>query len=128
MYKAIFKYTLIVCAVLLIGQLDINQKQIGSYFASGLKDLTEWIGEKIAENELVAKVIHPKGLDHWFPLGDMNRKGVSLRGNRASLGPQELEDSELDDAGIEPDNEQDELSENEGEIETDDAEVMAILP
>lgn len=130
MYKTVIKYLLIICAVLILGQLDINQRQLGSYFTSGLKAFAGWTASRLAENPLFAKIAHPKGLDQWFPFGEMSRKKSPVREIRAGLGGQE----DIEDGDVEEDEESlaepDEFSVNEIEPEPkpDDAAVMAILP
>lgn len=128
MYKSALKYCFIVCAVLFVGQIDINQRQLGSYFASGIKGLVAWTGDRLLENPIINKVIHPKGLNHWFPFGEMSRRNPSLVGFQASVGPIIDDKNKLNEEDDEPLNETEDISETEIQPETDDAAVMAILP
>lgn len=124
MYKTIFKYVFIVCAVLSFGQLKISEKEIGNYFVSGVKAFAIWSAAKIAESPWVAKVIQPTGLTGWFPLGEMNKKRVpSIKEIRGGVGGSQL----APDLESETENEfSEEFSEEE--IESEDDAVMAILP
>jgi hypothetical protein len=126
MYKKILKYLVIVCAVLAIGQVEINQRALGNYFVAGVKAFGTWAAEKIVESPMVAKVTRPKGLTHWFPLGQMSRKPSSVKETRAGLGGSDLEPSDSDEEDEEESKTKDEFS--EVELEADDSAVMSILP
>lgn len=78
MYKSIFRYVLIVCAVLAIGQLNYKERALGDYFVSGTKALGMWGITEVAQHPWVAKVLHPKSLSQWFPLGELKEKKQSL--------------------------------------------------
>jgi len=130
MYKSILKYLVIVCAVLAIGQIEINRKALGHYFVMGVKALGTYVAEKLVESPLVANVTRPKGFTHWFPMGEMNRKPSSVKETRASVGAVDLAVSEADNEEVVEDedesNPKDEFS--EVELEADDSAVMSILP
>ncbi|NQW44392.1 MAG: hypothetical protein HQ462_03205 [Deltaproteobacteria bacterium] len=124
MYKTIFKYVFIVCAVLSIGQLKICEKEIGNYFVSGVKAFGIWSAEKIAESPWVAKVIHPTGLTGWLPLGEMNKRRVpSIKEIRGTIGGSQLAPAPESEVVNEFNEEF-----SEKEIESEDEAVMAILP
>lgn len=136
MYKTVTKYALIVCAVLMIGQIDINQRQLGGYFTAGVRALCTWFANRLVENPFVAKLAKPSGLELWFPFGEMSRKKNPAPEKRADFGtvvPVEQIENAKGDETVE---EFDEFSENELESEqgaipkseSDDDAVMAILP
>jgi hypothetical protein len=128
MYKTLFKYLLVVCAVLMMGQVEIRNRPLGGYFASGVKAFGIWAWTSLATNPTVAKVIHPKGLSQWFPLGEKGRAQPSIKETRAGieLGSAESIQVETEE---ERDEDTDIINEfSEKEIEPDDTAVMSILP
>ncbi len=130
MHKIAVKYILIICAVLMIGQLDINRRQLGSYFTSAVKAFGLWTADRLAENPLIAKIINSKGVEHWFPLGEMSRKEPSVRETQAAAGSQgvsELEVSKEDEDEF-SENEIDPEPDSDSDSDSDDTAVMAILP
>jgi hypothetical protein len=132
MYKNILKYLVIVCAVLAIGQVEINRKALGLYFVMGVKAVVTYVAEKLVESPWVANVTRPKGLTHWFPMGEMNRKPSSVKETRASVGAGDLAVSKADDEEVVEDEDEDESNPkdefSEVELEADDSAVMSILP
>ncbi|NBX67424.1 MAG: hypothetical protein EBR01_00505 [Proteobacteria bacterium] len=134
MYKTVLKYFFIVCAVLMIGQIDIDRRALGDYFSSGVKDAGEWALDRLAENPLIAKISRPHGLENWFPLGQMNKKENPLHGQRASVGFSELnsvEEIDEEEADIDADDffESEFLDDAEKEASSSEENaVMAILP
>lgn len=135
MYKTVFKYSFIVCTVLMIGQMDIDRRQVGDYFTSGIKAVAQWMLESLAENPLVAKISNPEGLKDWFPLGEMKKKENLFQPKKASLGFLRHESRDIAEDSNEEDIELEELSENETTEDfeepsdrSEDSAVMAILP
>ena len=127
MYKTVLKYFFIVCAVLMIGQIEIDRRALGDYFSSGVKDVGEWALDRLAENPLIAKISRPKGLENWFPLGQMNKKENPLRAKQASVDFSD-EDEEID-INAEEFSENELMDEAEKEASTSEENaVMAILP
>lgn len=126
MYKKILKYLVIVCAVLAVGQIEINQKTLGNYFVVGVKDFGLWAAERIVESPWVAKVARPKGLTHWFPIGEMGRNPSSVKETRAGVGASDLTPSDSEEEDEDESQTKDEFS--EVELEADDSAVMSILP
>ena len=133
MYKSLFKYSFIVCAVLSLGQLQYKERALGDYFISGTKALGMWGASEIASNPWVEKLLHPKALSQWFPLGDIkNKKNLVKEKIQAKLSPhEELDLDSEEEENLEELNDEnelgDQLSSSEEESQLDDSAVMAII-
>ena len=125
MYKVIIKYILIVCTVLMLGQLEFKSRTLGDYFVSGTKAFGLWTVSEIAQNPWVKKVALYKGFAEWFPLGEMKKKSSLVREKRAGvLVPAPFEKKNKEEMS-EDDTDEEFL---ETELESDDSAVMEALP
>lgn len=124
MTKTIIKYVLIVCAVLYLGQIEIKDRSLGSYFVTGTKGLMTWTFTELAQHPWVAKVANAKSLSKWFPFGEAQKKNSFLNEARIttstsleedSVSEEELNDNEVDETAIE----------NESQLE--DSTMMSIM-
>ncbi|MFM8316210.1 MAG: hypothetical protein ACKOA8_18175 [Deltaproteobacteria bacterium] len=125
MFKTILKYSFLVCAVLMLGQFEIDRRALGNHFVTGVKSLSVWSMEQLSATPWVVKLLNPKDLGKWFPIGEMGQSKSSIREIRAGIGSDdswEMEDSDDEDSEI---NESLAVEKEKG---SEDAAIMAILP
>jgi hypothetical protein len=124
MNKTIFKYVLIVSAVLYLGQVEIRDRSLGSYFVTGTKGLMNWTFTELAQNPWVVKVVDPKGISKWFPFGESKKKDSFLKEARIAtpISPKTEVESEEDLNNIELDE-----TDINSESQPDDSAVMSMI-
>lgn len=130
MYKVVIKYLLIVCAVLTLGQLEYKDRTLGSYFTGTSKAFGSWAITELAQNPWVAKIVHPKGLDNWFPIGNLNSKKSSLvkeiQAGFGAIEKRSIKEQEETEDDFDLDDE--EILNHQQNSDSDDSQLMDILP
>lgn len=129
MHKAILKYILIVCAVLAGGQVKYKERVLGDYFISGTKAIGEWGITEFMQHPWVSKVIYPKTVSQWFPVGELkNRQPLVKEGRIGLTVPQKMSLNDEDENDSEDESEEDDdetTTQLDGEL--NDSPVMEII-
>lgn len=128
MFKTLMKYSFLVCAVLMVGQLEIDRKALGNHFVTGMKSFGVWSMEQLSATPWAMKLLNPKDLGKWFPIGEMGQSKATVKESRAGIGLGDSREVEESDDSDEYNNPLEDSEQVEKDKNSDDAAIMAILP